>query len=179
MKITEKYLRQLIHESINNVFNTTQESEIEKIFREYDSKVNEYERYAQQLRGEIETLGELFTDIADAINTTFSTRIQVKDFYNAEMWIDNELTCEVNIPITNFLTACKNNDEVVRYLSEYPNTEEGIIECACDSDWELFTSDGRELNRDHHKFSFKPDRVAKNGVVPCTITITNAFITWD
>lgn len=179
--MTRNKLLHIISESIKKHLNESYVSSgLDNIFQEVSIKAEQYRRYAEQLESEIKVVGNICNDIADAVNTTFGMQISGNNFQNCD-YSGDELLFDVFIPAQNFLSACKRNEEAMRYFQEEGGkSESDLIACGIDCDWELYTSDGTSLGDSYHNVRFTPETFnTSNNVVVCNVSVDNAFITYD
>ena len=172
-------INESIKKHLSEAFDKT--NSLDDIFQDVTIRAEQYERYAQQLQREIKVVGDLCTDIADAISTKFSVKIGTENFQNCSL-DDNQLHFEVLIPINNFLSACKRDEKVMElYKDEGGQTEEELLQCGISNDYwteDMFTSDGASVGDGQHRFWFNPRKVVNNMVI-CDVLLDGAFVNYD
>jgi len=170
-----------LNENIDDMYNKQQ---FEDVISEVESKAQQYERYAQQLRYGIKNITSLVNEVAEEINNVFGTNINVQNFTNFSL--DSDVFEFVTyIPVQNFIQGCKNNQSVMEDVKfqvedgEYPQvTDELILKTGLYGGWDnMFYFNPEDKN---NKVSFSPRlNQANPEMIECNIEILNAFSTWD
>ena len=148
---------------------------MEDIVGEVEGKIEQYNRYAQQLRNEIIVVNRICSEIAKAVSEKFSININIDAFHNCVL-DDTELTFEVYVPLQNFIQACKQDRNVMNlYNDEGGKTEQDLIECGISND---YWQDDMNIGDKNHSFWFRAEKVQQNFVI-CNCSLSGAFVTYD